>query len=195
VTNIRDDRLNLEDECNSGRNMMSLAGARAVMRVGISMTITVACLFLASMGHAGASTDPWCEINPPHPRTGPSVEIPTTDVHVVRREQQSRAKNLLQGKPFVHLTRKEASDFVKDPSLLVAEGGGEFYLVRASAFYVNDQFDIRSNLRVYAFPNDHALEVVNSSLSQPGTEPVNLGVVVRVGFKVREIGVICLTAS
>lgn len=159
------------------------------------MPIAIACLFLAAVGHAGASAARWCEINPPHPRTGPSVGISATDVHVVRQEQQPRAKKLLQNKPFVLLTQKELSELVKDAPLTAAKGDDRFYLVRASAFYVDDQFNIRSSLRVYAFPNDRALQVVDSSLSQPGTEPVNLGIVVKVGFAVREIDITCLTAS
>jgi hypothetical protein len=163
--------------------------------VGVLAAAIVTCLLLGGVGQAAASPVRWCEINPPHPREGAAVEIATTDVHVVRKEQQPRAKELLRSKPFIHLTREEALNLVKNPSLLATKGDGQLYLIRASAFGVDDQFDVGTRLQVYAFLNDRALEVVNSSLSDPGMEPVNFGVVVRVAFEVRELDIACLTAS
>ena len=135
----------------------------------------------------------WCVINPVGPRRGTAIEIEKRYVHIVAAARQADAKVQLSTTPIRQLSGQDALKLLRDQEML--DPKSRLYLVRASAFYVDANYDLKSGLEVYIVPDEKVLAVVNTSLSQPGTNPVNLAIIVETDVEITEVDVICLTAA
>jgi hypothetical protein len=102
------------------------------------------------------------------------------------------AKASLLNGAFFKIDSKEAAELVGKP--YGVDPRANYYLVRASAFYLDQDYNIKSSLAAYLYPREKTLEVVNSSLSQPGTAPGNLAIVVETNVAIRKAEITCLTA-
>jgi hypothetical protein len=136
----------------------------------------------------------WCEVNPREPQQGDAVSIPKSDFGVVVAAAQRQAQQLLFGAPLVELSGSQASAFVGhvDEGRVSTE---HFYLVRASAFYVDPNYAVKSHFDVYWYPMERLLYIVNTSLSQPGTSPSNVALFVWLKEGAASARTVCLTAA
>jgi hypothetical protein len=153
----------------------------------------MAILSRAGAQSSDASKQSWCTINPAQPMQGHSVQIAQNKLYIVLASEQANAAQRLSNDAFVKIDRREASQLVRNPAEL--PDAGNYYLVRASAFYVDQNYSVKSRLEAYLFPEEKALQVINTSLSQSGTKPVNLALVVETEFEIQKAEIICLTAS
>jgi hypothetical protein len=162
------------------------------MIVGIFMMATLLPAAAQSNG-ASTSRPAWCTINPAQPMQGHSVQIAENKLQIVLASKQADAKQWLSNDAFIKIDRREAAQLVRNPAQLSA--AGNYYLVKASAFYVDQNYSIKSHLEAYLYPEDRTLRIVNTSLSQPGTKPIDLAVVVETDAEIQKAEIICLTAA
>lgn len=164
-----------------------------MLRTSAIIGICMIAIFSPAGAQAPTSRAPWCTINPVHPMQGRSVQIAENKIHIVLASRQADAKQRLSNDAFVKIDRPEASQLVRNPADVSA--AGSYYLVRASAFYVDQDYNIKSRLEAYLFPEEKALEIVNTSLSQPETVPADLAVVVETSAEIQRVEITCLTAA
>jgi len=81
---------------------------------------------------------------------GHSVQIAKDKLHIVAASKQALAKQRLSTNAFVKIDTQEATQLVGISTELSI--GGNYYLVRASAFYVDQNYSIKSGLKGYLFP-------------------------------------------
>jgi len=136
---------------------------------------------------------PWCVINPTTVRQGRSIQLANNNIHVVVEPEQLRAQQRLAQKNFVGISRDEALRLIANGS--VPSVGAHNYLVRASAFYVDQNYAIGSSLTAYFYPDESIAEIVNLSLSQSGAAPTNLAVIITTDAEINGVEVICRTAA
>ena len=148
---------------------------RTTMFVGVYMMATLAPA-AAQPESASTSRAPWCTINPAQPMQGQWVRIAESKIHIVLASKQADAKNRLSDDAFVKVDSQEVTQLVGNPAELFAPGN--YYLVRASAFYVDQNYNMKSRLEANLYPMEKALQIVNTSLSQPGTTPTDIAIVV-----------------
>jgi hypothetical protein len=101
-------------------------------------------------------------------------------------------KKQLSNASFVKVDRREASQLVRNPAEL--SDAGNLYLVRASAFDLDQQYIIVSRLAAYLLPEERALSIVNTSLNHPDAIPKNFAIVVETDAEIQKAEIICLTA-
>jgi len=111
----------------------------------------------------------------------------------VQGPKQAAAKQRLSADAFVKIDRDDAIQLAKNS--VGFSQAGNYYLLRASVFYVDENYNIKSRITGYLYPDEEALKIVNTSLSQPGTNPVDLAVVVETDLAIRNAEIICLTAA
>lgn len=169
------------------RKEIAVVGLRSVLSV-ISFVLFGG---LAYAGDAANTEGPWCAINPSNPRPGQSAKIPDNKLHVVLMAEQLAAKAQLMNRAFVKITQDEASRLTG----LGVFAARNIYLIRASAFYVDENYAIKSQMAAFFYPDNHALEIVNYSLSQPGTVPTNLAIILDTNLDIAEVDVTCRTAA
>ncbi len=129
--------------------------------VGIVM-IAILALAGAQSNGAPASRAPWCTINPAQPMRGHSVQIAENKLHIVQASKQANAQHRLSNDAFVKIDRREATQLARNPAKLST--AGNYYLVRASAYDLDENYTIVSRLVAYVFPEEKALQIVNTSL-------------------------------
>ncbi|HWY61235.1 MAG TPA: hypothetical protein VNW15_04990 [Rhizomicrobium sp.] len=145
----------------------------------------------AYAGKAAEADAPWCAVNPSHPRQGQSVKLSDEKLHVVSASEQAAAKARLANKIFVKITEGEATALTGARPF----SDRNIYLVRASAFYVGEDYSIKSKMAAFVYPDAHLLDIVNDSLSRPGTVPTNLAVVLGTDLDIDRVEVTCHTAA
>jgi hypothetical protein len=165
---------------------------RIIVIVGVCVMAILPPAAAQSNG-TSASRPPWCTINPAQPMQEHSVQIAENKLQVVLASKQEEAKQRLLNDTFVEIDRQEATQLAKNPAAL--SPAGNYYLVRASAFYVDQNYGLNSRLEAYLYPEEKALQIVNTSLSQPGTRPVDFAVVVDTDTVIQKAEIICLTAA
>ncbi len=141
----------------------------------------------------GQRTPHWCVINPVDTYRGKAVEVEHQKVHIVRASQQANAIAQLTTVAFKQLSEPDALTLLRDGETVNPKS--RLYLVRASAFYVDANYDLKSRLEVYLIPVARLLKVINTSLSQPGTMPVNLAILAETETEITEVSVMCQTAA
>ncbi len=104
---------------------------------------------------------------------------------------QLAAKAQLMNRTFVKITQDEASRLTG----LGSFADRNIYLVRASAFYVDENYSIKSRMTAFFYPDDHAVEIVNYSLSRPGAVPTNLAIILDTNQDIAQIDITCRTAA
>ena len=120
---------------------------RTTIFVGVYMMATLAPA-AAQSSSASTSDLPWCAKNPAQPMQGHSVQIAGNKLHIVLASKQMDAKQRLSEDAFVKLDRREATQLVGDPAELFADDN--YYLVRASAYDLDEKYTIVSRLVAYA---------------------------------------------
>jgi hypothetical protein len=162
-----------------------------LLRSALSM---VSLLLFTGLGYANdvpRTEALWCAINPSNPKQGQSTKISDDKLRLVLTGEQFAAKAQLINRPFVKITKDEASRLTGVEAL----SDRSSYLVRASAFYVDENYFFRGQLAAFFYPEDRVLEIVNHSLSQPGALPTNLAIVVDTDLDIGQVDVTCLTAT
>jgi len=139
------------------------------------------------------STTSWCQINPATPPTGKSFQIPSEKIHVVPVEHQMIAQEKLRSRTFLELSKTDAEQMLITP--FRAASKNTLYLIRASAFYDNKDFEGHVQFGVSFYPKRGILEIANMSLSPPEATPKNLALIVEVPAKIKKLAVVCLTAT
>jgi hypothetical protein len=137
---------------------------RTTLIVGICM-MAILPLALAQSSRS-ASRAPWCTINPAQLTHGGEVEIAEKKIHIVPASKQPAAQKQLINATFVKVDRREASRLVRNPTEL--SDAGNFYLVRASAFDLDQQYTIVSRLEAYVLPEERALSIANTKPQSSG---------------------------
>jgi hypothetical protein len=146
----------------------------------------------AQSNSTSTSELPWCTKNPAQPMLGHSVQIAENRLHIVLASKQPDAKRRLLKDAFVKLDEGQATQLVTNPAELSA--GGNYYLVRASAYYLTENYTSVTRLVAHVFLEQKALEVINTSLSHPDAIPKNFAIVVETDAEIQRAEIICLTA-
>jgi len=142
----------------------------------------------AGEGRAGIQT-PWCAINAKTAYHEPSAKVPDQYVHLVKEGMQQKAKQRLEQKLYVALSKQEAALLSEEP--ITSEH--KIYLVRASAFNLGP--DYKRNLAAYIYSADAGLRIINTSLSKSGSKPINVALIIELDASFSSVEVSCFTAS
>jgi hypothetical protein len=157
------------------------------------------CVMTALPSAAAKSTrsatpeSPWCTTNPVQAMRGRSIQLPENRLHIVRASKQADAKQQLSDKAFVRIERREVAQFLNSPAQVSSDN--IYYLVRASAYGIDENYKISGRLVADLFPMEKALQIFNLSLSRPGDVAKNFAVVVETDTEIQKVEIICLAAA
>ena len=167
-----------------------------MLRIGLSIGTSILAILASAAAQASGvpTAAQWCTINPALPTLGKSYQLPKSNIQIVLASKQAYAQSELTNSSFAKMLKRQVLDLVGNANDIPMTAK-YYYLVRASAFYVDEDYRIKSNLEASVFPEEEALEVVNTSLSQPGTKPANLAIVVATDTEIERVEIICLTAA
>jgi hypothetical protein len=104
-----------------------------------------------------------------------------------------QAQQRLAQSSFLPISRQDALQLLAETSAQLTSSN--IYLVRASAFYVDQTYAIGSSLRVFYYPDEALVEILNYSLSRLGALPSNVAIIIETDAAVKTVDVICLTAA
>ena len=107
-----------------------------------------------------SAQEPWCSINHNSIERGRGVKIDRNHISIVSKEYQNIALKILCSNSFVLLDHAEYRKFTGK----AGDPEGVPYLVRASAFYVDQDFNVHSSMSAFWYPDQKFLEVINESL-------------------------------
>ena len=135
---------------------------------------------------------PWCTVNPARSKYVRVDEMPDNRFHIVTALKQANAKKQLSQAAYRKITRQEALEMIRPSDTVTV--GVHFYLIRASAFGVSNDYEVNSLIKVFTAQENKAVVAASCSLSHGGS-PTNFAIVVETDFEVQDVEVTCLGAS
>jgi hypothetical protein len=111
----------------------------------------------------------------------------------VKASEQAIAKKQLSATPFKSISRQEAERFLRRGETV--SSASHLYLVRASSFNIDTDYNLKRALDVLVYPENKILWVVDESFSQPEARPINFAIVVETDVELQDVDVICLSAA